>query len=42
MTGRYPDRAGVPGVIRTHPENSWGLLSTGRSHTSRNPETEGL
>ncbi len=26
MTGRYPDRAGVPGVIRTHPENSWGYL----------------
>ncbi len=24
MTGRYPDRVGVPGVIRTHPENSWG------------------
>ena len=27
MTGRYPDRAGVPGVIRTHPENSWGRLA---------------
>ena len=26
MTGHYPDRAGVPGVIRTHPENSWGYL----------------
>jgi arylsulfatase A-like enzyme len=26
LTGRYPDRAGVPGVIRTHPENSWGWL----------------
>lgn len=26
MTGKYPDRAGVPGVIRTHPENSWGYL----------------
>lgn len=26
LTGRYPDRAGVPGVIRTHPENSWGYL----------------
>ena len=24
MTGRYPDRVGVPGVIRTHPENNWG------------------
>ena len=27
MTGRYPDVVGVPGVIRTHPENSWGYLS---------------
>jgi arylsulfatase A-like enzyme len=27
MTGRYPDRVGVPGVIRTHLENSWGYLS---------------
>ena len=26
LTGRYPDRAGVPGVIRTHPRNSWGWL----------------
>jgi arylsulfatase A-like enzyme len=26
LTGRYPDRVGVPGVIRTHPENSWGYL----------------
>lgn len=24
LTGVYPDRAGVPGVIRTQPENSWG------------------
>lgn len=27
LTGCYPDRAGVPGVIRTHPENSWGYLA---------------
>jgi arylsulfatase A-like enzyme len=27
MTGRYPDRAGVPGVIRHTLENSWGWLS---------------
>ncbi len=27
MTGRYPDRVGVPGVIRTHPENSWGYFN---------------
>jgi arylsulfatase A-like enzyme len=26
LTGRYPDLVGVPGVIRTHPENSWGQL----------------
>ncbi len=26
LTGRYPELAGVPGVIRTHPENSWGYL----------------
>ncbi len=24
LTGRFPDRVGVPGVIRTHPESSWG------------------
>lgn len=27
LTGRYADRVGVPGVIRTHPENSWGWLN---------------
>lgn len=27
LTGRIPDLVGVPGVIRTHPENSWGYLS---------------
>ena len=26
LTGRYPDLVGVPGVIRTHTENSWGYL----------------
>ncbi|MEX2026937.1 MAG: sulfatase-like hydrolase/transferase, partial [Pirellulaceae bacterium] len=26
LTGRYADRVGVPGVIRTHEENSWGWL----------------
>jgi arylsulfatase A-like enzyme len=29
LTGRYPDRVGVPGVIRTHPENSWGYFAPG-------------
>lgn len=27
LTGRYPERAGVPGVIRTHASNSWGYLA---------------
>ncbi len=26
LTGCYPDRVGVPGVIRTNPENNWGFL----------------
>jgi arylsulfatase A-like enzyme len=26
LTGRYADRVGVPGVIRTQPENSWGFF----------------
>lgn len=26
LTGRYPDRVGVPGVIRTEPGNSWGYF----------------
>lgn len=26
LTGRYPDLVGVPGVIRTHADNSWGWL----------------
>ena len=26
MTGMYPDRAGVPGLIRSVPEDSWGYL----------------
>lgn len=26
LTGRYADRVGVPGVIRTHPLNSWGYF----------------
>ena len=26
LTGRYPDRVGVPGVIRTQSENSWGYF----------------
>jgi len=26
LSGRYADRVGVPGVIRTHSENSWGYF----------------
>lgn len=26
LSGRYADRVGVPGVIRTHAENSWGYF----------------
>jgi arylsulfatase A-like enzyme len=26
LTGQYQDLVGVPGVIRTHPENSWGYF----------------
>lgn len=28
LTGRYPELVGVPGVIRTHAENSWGELAS--------------
>ncbi len=27
LTGKYPELVGVPGVIRTHPEDSWGYLA---------------
>ena len=27
LTGRYPDLVGVPGLVRTRPENNWGYLS---------------
>lgn len=29
LTGRYADRVGVPGVIRTEPEKSWGYFTPG-------------
>jgi len=29
LTGLFPDRAGVPGVIRTDPADSWGYLRPG-------------
>ena len=27
LSGRYPDMAGVPGVVRTHITNNWGYLA---------------
>lgn len=27
LSGRYPELVGVPGVVRTHPENNWGNLA---------------
>lgn len=27
LSGMFPDRVGVPGVIRTNPDNSWGKLA---------------
>ena len=35
LTGRYPDRVGVPGVIRTHRVNNWGYLSAEARHCPR-------
>ena len=29
LSGRYPDMVGVPGVIRTHEDDSWGFLNPG-------------
>ncbi|MCA9078546.1 MAG: sulfatase-like hydrolase/transferase [Planctomycetaceae bacterium] len=29
LSGRYQDMVGVPGVIRTHADNSWGYLTAG-------------
>lgn len=26
LSGKYPDQVGVPGVIRTYPEDNWGYL----------------
>ncbi len=30
LTGCYPDRVGVPGVIRTHADDSWGYFAPDR------------
>jgi arylsulfatase A-like enzyme len=29
LSGRYPEMVGVPGVIRTDPDDSWGYLAAG-------------
>lgn len=29
LSGKYPDRVGVPGVIRTYPQDNWGYLKPG-------------
>ncbi|WP_245802927.1 sulfatase-like hydrolase/transferase [Cyclobacterium lianum] len=29
MSGRYPDQVGVPGLIRSIPDNNWGFLNPG-------------
>lgn len=29
LCGRYQELVGVPGVVRTHPENNWGYLHAG-------------
>lgn len=29
LSGRYQELVGVPGVIRTHPQNNWGYLDPG-------------
>jgi arylsulfatase A-like enzyme len=29
LSGRYPDLVGVPGVIRTYPQDNWGYLTPG-------------
>ena len=29
LSGRWPEQVGVPGVIRTHPDDSWGYLAPG-------------
>ena len=47
LTGRHPDRVGVPGVIRTRPEDSWGWFDPGtptsprtfRARSQANPPT---
>jgi len=41
ISGRYPDLAGVPGVIRTHPENSWGYLNPDQQMLTKTAQRAG-
>lgn len=42
LTGRYPDRVGVPGVIRTKPEDSWGYFTREFPHWLMNFQKQGI
>ena len=35
LSGRYQELVGVPGVIRTHPQNNWGYLDPGTTMLPR-------
>jgi arylsulfatase A-like enzyme len=41
LTGRYPDCVGVPGVIRTRPNDSWGWLAPSAELLPRRLKTAG-
>lgn len=41
MTGLFPDQAGVPGVIRTHSDNSWGYLDPNTPTIAEDLQTAG-
>lgn len=41
LTGRYADRVGVPGVIRTHPQDSWGWFDPSKPTLANNLKNAG-
>src|SRR5688500_4798226 len=41
LTGRYPDRVGVPGVIRTNAAESWGYFDPGAPTLANHLHTAG-
>jgi arylsulfatase A-like enzyme len=41
LSGKYQELVGVPGVIRTHPENNWGYLSPSASLLPQELKKEG-